>query len=405
MRFVGRGMTAQAPAALQQGALGLSQQVGVTLDPIMSLGQDLVLKPHASVRLAYLTLATRSRQEAISLADRYKEWPAITRAFDSARRQNELALRQLDLNTPQLALIQQVLAALLYPSARLRASSDVLSANTKGQSGLWAYSISGDYPILLVRISDATALQLVHELLQAHIYWRNQQIMIDLVILNLHDSSYSQELQGQLHRLVMRSKSSAWLNRRGGIFMLNADQMNEADRILIQTTARVVLDGQKGSLAEQLAHRPEPRTPLPIFTPSLDSETVEATPPLLRPDNLSYDNGWGGFSADGKEYVIYLAPGQWTPAPWVNVIANETFGFLVSEAGAGYTWAENSSQNRLTPWSNDPVTDTPGEALYLRDEETARVWSPMPLPSRDTEPYLVRHGAGYSRFSTQQPGA
>jgi cyclic beta-1,2-glucan synthetase len=404
MRFVGRGMTALAPAALQQDALGLSQQVGITLDPIMSLGQDLVLKPHATARLAYLTLATHSRQEAISLADRYKEWPSITRAFDSARRQNELALRQLDLDAPQLALIQQVLAALLYPSAKLRASSDVLSANTKGQSGLWAFSISGDYPILLVCIRDAIELPLVQELLQAHIYWRNQQIMIDLVILNLHDSSYSQELQGQLHRLVMRSKSSIWLNQRGGIFTLNADQMNEADRILLQTTARVVLDGQKGSLAEQLAHRPEPRLPLPIFTPSLDSETVEATPPLLRPDNLNYDNGWGGFSVDGKEYVIYLAPGQWTPAPWVNVIANETFGFLVSEAGAGYTWAENSSQNRLTPWSNDPVTDAPGEALYLRDEETARIWSPMPLPSRDAEPYLVRHGAGYSVFQHNSQG-
>jgi cyclic beta-1,2-glucan synthetase len=404
MRFVGRGMTAQAPAALQQDARGLSQQVGFTLDPIMSLSQDLVLKPHASVRLAYLTLATHSRQEAISLADRYKEWPPIIRAFDSARRQNELALHQLDLGTPQLALIQQVLAALLYPSAKLRASSEVLSTNTKGQSGLWAYGISGDYPIFLVRIRDATEFPLVQELLKAHTYWRNQQIMIDLVILNLYDSSYSQELQGQLHRLIMRSKSNAWLNQRGGIFTLNADQMNEADRILIQTVARVVLDGQKGSLAEQLADRPEPRTSLPIFTPSLDAETVEVTPPLLRPDNLNYDNGWGGFSADGKEYVIYLAPGQWTPAPWVNVIANETFGFLVSEAGAGYTWAENSSQNRLTPWSNDPVTDTPGEALYLRDEETARVWSPMPLPSRDAEPYLVRHGAGYSHFQHNSQG-
>ncbi|MBN1920969.1 MAG: hypothetical protein JW892_06975 [Anaerolineae bacterium] len=404
MHFMGRGMTAQAPAALHSGAHDFSQQVGVTLDPIMSLGQDLILKPHASAHLAYLTLATCSRQEAISLADRYKEWPTIAHAFDSARRQNELALHQLDLGTPQLALIQQVLAALLYPSARLRASPEVLSANTKGQSGLWAYGISGDYPILLVGMSDATEFPLVQELLQAHTYWRNQQIMIDLVILNLYDSSYSQELQGQLHRLIMRSKGNAWLNQRGGIFTLNADQMNEANRILLQTTARVVLDGQKGSLSEQLAHRREPRTPLPIFTPSLDSETVEVTPPLLRPDNLNYDNGWGGFSADGKEYVIYLAPGQWTPAPWVNVIANETFGFLVSEAGAGYTWAENSSQNRLTPWSNDPVTDAPGEALYLRDEETAQVWSPMPLPSRDAEPYLVRHGAGYSHFQHNSQG-
>ena len=398
MGFIGRGMTVQSPAALGQGAPSLSQQVGITLDPIMSLGQDLTLEPHTTVRLAYVTLAARSRQEAISLADRYQEWPTITRAFDSARRQNELTLRQLNLGTPQLARVQQLLARLLYPSPGLRASPDVLSANTKGQTGLWAYGISGDYPILLVRISDATQLPLAQELIEAHTYWRNQQIMIELVILNLHDSTYSQELQGQLRRLAVRSNSNARLNQRGGIFMLNADQMSEADRVLIQTTARVILDGQNGSVAEHLAQMPQQHTPLPAFMPSLYADTGEATPPLLRPSDLTYDNGWGGFSADGKEYVIYLEPGQWTPAPWVNVIANESFGFLVSEAGAGYTWSENSSQNRLTPWSNDPVTDAPGEALYLRDEETARVWSPMPLPSRDAEPYLVRHGAGYSLF-------
>jgi cyclic beta-1,2-glucan synthetase len=405
MQFLGRGMTTQAPAALQQGGLGLSQHVGVTLDPIMSLGHDLVLEPHATARVAYLTLATRSRPEALTLASRYSTWSAITRAFDSARRQNELALRQLDLGTPQLALIQQVLAALLYPHAGLRASADVLAANAKGQAGLWAYSISGDYPILLVRISDAAELTLIQDLLQAHSYWRSQQLMIDLVILNLHDTSYSQELQGQLHRLMVRSNSTAWLNQRGGIFTLHADQMNEADRVLLQTTARVVLDGRKGSLAEQLARSPEDLTPLPILTATRSTaEVVEMTPPLARPSDLRFDNGWGGFSADGNEYVIYLESGQWTPAPWVNVIANETFGCLVSEAGAGYTWAENSSQNRLTPWSNDPVTDTSGEALYLRDEETAHVWSPTPLPSRDTEPYVIRHGAGYSLFQHHSQG-
>jgi len=403
--FVGRGMTVRRPAALQSGRPGLSENVGVTLDPIMSLGQDIVLGPHSSRQVAYLTLAAHSRQEAITLTDRYKALSTITRAFEAARRQNELALRQLKLGAPQLALIQQVLAALLYPYAGLRASSDILSANTKGQSGLWAYSISGDYPILLVRITETTELALVQELLLAHTYWQNQQLMIDLVILNLHDSSYSQEIQGQLQRLVLHSNSAAWLNRHGGIFMLNADQMNEADRILLQTTARVVLDGRKGSLADQLAHMSDLQTRLPIFTPTVfNSAQVEATPRLSRPADLQFDNGWGGFSADGREYVIYLRSGQWTPAPWVNVIANETFGFLVSETGAGYTWAENSSQNRLTPWNNDPVTDGSGEALYLRDEETAQVWSPMPSPSRDDEPYLIRHGAGYSLFQHHSQG-
>jgi cyclic beta-1,2-glucan synthetase len=181
--------------------------------------------------------------------------------------------------------------------------------------------------------------------------------------------------------------------------------MNEADRVLLETAARAILDGKKGSLAEQLKGLQQQPARLPAFVPTLSpSEDEELTPPLVRPTDLLFDNGLGGFSADGQEYVIYLEPGQWTPAPWINVIANPHFGFLVSEAGAGYTWAENSGENRLTPWRNDPVADAPGEALYLRDEETAQVWSPTPLPAGAPAPYLIRHGAGYSVFEHHSHG-
>ena len=404
LHFLGRGRTPRAPVVFDQGGQ-LSKTVGVTLDPIMALAQEVELEPYGRVGLAYLTLATRSRREALALAQRYQDWVVLERAVELARRQSELALQQLELDTPELARMQQVLSLLLYPHAALRASVDILRANTKGQSGLWAYGISGDSPILLVRISDVTELPLVLEALRAHTYWRDQQVSIEVVILNLHDSTYSQELQGQIQRLVARSNSSGWLNRRGGIFVVNADQMKQADRALIETVARVILDGQKGSLADQLPPISAQRVALPLFTPSLpNSQVLEPMPPLTRPTDLQFDNGWGGFSADGKEYVIYLAANQSTPAPWINVIANEQFGFLVSESGAGYTWAENSSENRLTPWRNDPVVDSPGEALYLRDEETAQVWSPMPLPSRDAEPYLLRHGAGYSQFEHHTQG-
>lgn len=404
MQFLGRGRTNRAPAALDDG-FALSKTVGVTLDPIMALGQDITLEPYAKIQVAYLTIAAQSRPEIVALAERYKVWTVLDRAVEMARRANELALRQLDLGTSELSLMQQLLALLLYPHASLRAAAEVLSANTKGQSGLWAYGVSGDNPILLVRVGDIAELSLVLELLRAHTYWRNQQILIDLVILNLRDSSYSQELQEQLHRLIARSNGSNWLNQRGGIFVLNADQMGPSDCNLLQTAARVILDGDQGSVTEQLPDISARRTSLPTFTPSLPyQELLEPTPPLPRPTDLRFDNSWGGFSHDGEEYVIYLEAGQRTPVPWVNVIANEHFGFLVSESGAGYTWAENSSENRLTPWRNDPVSDTPGEALYLRDEETAQVWSPMPLPSRDGEPYMIRHGAGYSHFEHYSQG-
>ncbi len=404
LRFLGRGRTLRSPAVFSEGG-NLSKTVGVTLDPIMALAQDVELEPYGRASVAYLTLATRSRQEALALAERYKDWVMLERTVELARRQNELALQHLEMDTPELARIQQVLALLLYPHAGLRTSTDVISANVESQSSLWAYGISGDVPILLVLVSDVTELPLVMEVLRAHTYWRDQQMSIDLVILNLRDGSYSQELHEQLHRLIARSNSTTWLNRRGGIFVVNADQMKQADRTLIETAARFILEGQRGSIAEQLPHISAHRVSLPLLTPSLSNvDAIETTPPLPRPADLHFDNGWGGFSADGKEYVIYLEADQWTPAPWVNVIANEQFGFLVSESGAGYTWAENSGENRLTPWRNDPVGDAPGEALYLRDEETAQVWSPTPLPCRDGEPYLVRHGAGYSVFEHHSQG-
>jgi len=401
--FIGRGRTTRSPLIFEKAG-ELSKTIGTTFDPIMALAQDIELPPYGRVSIAYLTLVTQTRDEAIILADRYKSWTVTERAVEMARRQNELALHQYKLDTPELAQMQQILSLLLYPHAGLRASADVISANTKGQSGLWAYGISGDLPILLVRVGEIEEIPLVLEALRAHLYWREQEVSVDLVILNLQDSGYSQELQSQLHRTITRLNSSHWIGRRGGIFMINADRMDVTDSRLLHTVARVILEGKKGTLASQMPSLSAGRVSLPDFTPLSSNLEPEETPPLLRPTDLAFDNGWGGFSADGKAYVIYLAHNQWTPAPWVNVIANEKFGFVVSESGAGYTWAENSSENRLTTWRNDPVSDMPSEAMYLRDEQTAVVWSPMPSPSRDEHPYLIRHGAGYSQFEHHSQG-
>jgi cyclic beta-1,2-glucan synthetase len=413
-RFLGRGRTPRSPAALLPPSVppngggergeGLSGTTGATLDPIMALGREISLEPHATARVAYITVAAESREDALALAQRYQDWSRINRAFDQARSQSEQELRQRDLDASDLEHFQQLLSVLLYPHAALRAAPETLAANSEGQSGLWPYTISGDHPILLVRIGSQEEMPLVRQVLRAHDYWRDRQIKIDLVILNQKDVGYAQDLHDQLHQLVTRMDSDAWLNRRGGIFLLRASQMSEADQVLLETAARAILDGEKGPLAEELAPLRQRPTRLPAFVPTGIEGEREPTPPLHRPPDLLFDNGFGGFSADGREYVIYLEPGQWTPAPWINVIANPHFGFLVSEAGAGYTWAENSGENRLTPWRNDPVSDSPGEALYLRDEETAQVWSPTPLPAGEEAPYLIRHGAGYSIFEHHSQG-
>ena len=269
--------------------------------------------------------------------------------------------------------------------------------NTKAQSSLWAYGISGDIPIVLARISRLEDLPSIRQLLYAHEYLRLKNLKFDLVILNEHPPSYIQTLQDELVKLVQTSGESNLLDKNGGIFLRRADQIPDADRILLHAAARAVIVAERGSFDEQILQRPfEAKTPEKIIFPEGPKSYPEPTAAL--PD-LTFFNGLGGFANNGKEYVTLLSENQWTPAPWLNVIANEhEFGFQVSETGAGFTWAINSRENRLTPWTNDPVSDAPGEVIYLRDEDTGTIWTPTALPIREAEPYAVKHGQGYSVF-------
>ncbi len=403
--FLGRNQTAARPDALTKRDKPLAGTVGATLDPVMSLGQEVDLVPHTAVELAWITFTANTRAELMALAEEYQHWVTIRRAFTNARTQSEQELYRLNLSVTELGEIQQLLSLLLYPHVLGRADTAVLAANNKGQPSLWGAGISGDYPILLLRMEDETDSDLLTLLLRAHTYWQRRGLMLDLVILNQEASNYGQAVHNNIYRLVRQLDSEHWLNKRGGIFILRADQMGQEDLTLLQTAARVVLDANSGPLAAQLAQLSVHTTQLPDLLPTLTTtEIAEQSPPLARPDDLLFDNGWGGFTADGREYVIHLEPGEVTPAPWINVIANEEFGFLISEAGSGYTWAENSGENRLTTWQNDPVSDPPAEALYLRDEETAEIWSPTPQPAPADAPYQIRHGAGYTTFTHHSHG-
>jgi cyclic beta-1,2-glucan synthetase len=401
-QFLGRGQTPRTPQALQPGK-NLSATVGGTLDPIFSLAQEIELKPHGKTRVTFLTLAAPSRAEALEKLSHFQTGQAIHRAFDEARAASERELVELGLNAYALENIQRLLSALLYPVGTLRPAPHLLAQNEKGQSGLWAFGISGDYPVLLVRICDGES-SLLSEALQAFLYWRGHHATVNLVILNEQDTGYALDLHNAILRQIRRLGAEGALNQRDGIFVLRADLIQSTDKILLETVAGVILDEKGGTLAEHAFRLSAPVIRLPEFTTSLTEIEPEPTPPLKIPDQLLFENGLGGFSSDGKEYVIHLKPGQHTPQPWINVIANPHFGFLVSEAGSGCTWAENSGENRLTPWRNDPVTDLPGEVIYLRDEETGLVWSPTPMPAGAETIHIIRHGVGYSCFESQSNG-
>jgi cellobiose phosphorylase len=399
-RFIGRGRNIHNPEALTSDQY-LTGTSGATLDPILSLGVEIDVNPHDSSEMAYLTFAGDSRESILSLANRYSNWALIERSFIEANTAGQVWLGKHNYNSELFTNTMQILSALLIPYKAVRTSPETIAVNKLGQSGLWRFGISGDYPIILVEIDDPKQIDLVHEVLQVHEFLRRRRLMVDVVILNHQQTDYGAELSGMLYRLVSRLQREQWLNQRGGIFILYADQIKLEERNLLQTAGRFLVQGKHGSLSSQMPGYSTFVHHLPEFIPSRTTEEITIIndqKQLNNKESLQFFNGYGGFSKDGREYVIELPPGEFTPAPWLNVIGYQNFGFMVSETGNQSTWAENSGENRLTPWSNDPVCDPSGEVLYLRDEETGAVWTPTPLPAGANEPYRVTHAAGYTIF-------
>ncbi len=395
-RFLGRGHNTAKPLAVMEDR-PLSNTVGAVLDPIFSLRRRILIKPHETVSVSFSTAVAETYDEARRLADKYHDPSTFEREAALAWTRSQVEMRHLSLEPETAHLFQRLAARILYSDPSLRPRPYVLEMNTKAQTNLWAYGISGDFPIVLVRINRVEDLPSVRQLLNAHEYLRLKGLKFDLVILNDHPPSYIQSLQDDLVRLVQSSGESNLLDKNGGIFLRRSDQIPEADRILLHTVARAVIVTERGNFSDQLLRKPvESELPADFNARRYAQSYPEPTAAL--PD-LNFFNGLGGFSGEGREYITLLGENQWTPAPWLNVIANENaFGFQVSETGSGFTWSVNSRENQLTPWSNDPVSDPPGEVIYLRDEDTGTSWTPTPLPIRETEPYAIRHGQGYSIF-------
>ena len=400
-KFVGRGGTPANPAAMQSN-LPLSNTVGSVLDPIISLRRTVALPQQAAAIIDLVVGVTESRETALALAEKYQSSRMADRAFDLAWTHSQVALHQINATEADAQLYGRLASALIYADPARRANPGVLRNNRRGQRGLWSYGISGDVPIVLLRISDPRKIEIARQLIQAHSYWRLKGLTVDLVILNEEGSVYRQSLQDQITSLIVSGIEAQLLDKPGGVFVRRLEQIPHDDFVLLQTVARIVLDDERGTLAEQMEHRNVLETAVPALTPIRDGPAD--LPPPLPERELIFLNGFGGFTRDGHEYVITLQPGQMTPAPWVNVLANPFLGTVVSESGAAYTWLENAHEFRLTPWSNDPVQDPTGEALYIRDEETGKFWSPTPLPARGATPYVIRHGFGYTVFEHTENG-
>ncbi len=393
-RFIGRNGSAKDPQGLREG---LSGTTGWTLDPVMALQVRLRLKPMETRSFAFLTVVGPSRGDVLDTAARYP-FQALDRAFRDAALEAAREVQRLQLDPAKLPQLQAMSSLLLQPSATLRAVPASVSGVRLGQPGLWRLGISGDLPILLVSVNQTQDLTLLETLVRAQKLWRHRGLQFDLVILHMGASGYEGPLREYILSVLRDTHSESSLGRNGGLRLLSADQTDPETLACLTAAAHVVLERDAEDLSELLDRMLETRFPAPPFQP-LGSIGFETRQPLARPASLQFDNGLGGFDPQTQDYVIHLAPGTHTPAPWCNVLTNEDFGTIVSESGLGMTWALNSGENRLTPWSNDPVADEPGEVLYLRDEATAEVWTPTPAPLGHAAECQIRHGKGYTRWT------
>ncbi|MDA8441057.1 MAG: glycosyl transferase family 36, partial [Peptococcaceae bacterium] len=403
-RFIGRGRSLAKPQALEPNQ-PLSNTAGTVLDPIMSLRPRVRIHPGHTAHIAFVIGVADSRDEAVRLAEKYKDAAAVTRALELAWTYSEMELRHLNLTARKANEALGLGGNLLYLSPCRRELAQTLRLNRLGQSSLWPYAISGDIPIVLVRIQSAEQLDFVRQILTMHEYWRRKGLQVDLVILNEDVSGYFQSLQESLHGLVASGHAREFINRSGGIFILQHSLLSKEESILLQTVARMTFSGQGGSCAVQVRQKGKLnlQAALPGGVATVKPEDASGDPASAASKQhnnkaLLYHNGYGGFSEDGLEYIIELKEGVNTPLPWINVIANQTFGCLVAESGSGYTWSDNSRENKLSPWSNDPILDPPGEALYLQDQSDGAFWNPTPAPVREKGSYTVRHGRGYTVF-------
>ncbi len=399
-RFVGRTRSTSNPAAMDKVGQ-LSNTAGNVLDTIASIRRRIVVPPRGSIMVDLIMGIAPTRENALLLIDKYRDYRLAERVFDTAWTHSQVLLQHLRATEADAQLFGRLASSIIYANSRHRASISIISHNSKNQSSLWSYGISGDLPIMLIHTTESTGVDLVRHAVRCYAYYRNKGLRMDLVIWVDAVTGYRQPLRDEITGMIAADSEAQMLDQPGGIFIRTTDQIPEEDRLLLQATARVYMADRAGTFAEQVERRFRSEAKLPRFVPKRSAPAREEDIPITRTDLIFY-NGYGGFTQDGREYVIILPPGRVTPAPWVNVLANSRFGSVIGEMGPLYTWFENARQFRITPWYNDPVGGSSAEALYIRDEQTGAFWSPTPGPARGPTSYVCRHGLGYSAFEHRQ---
>lgn len=405
MRFIGRNRDISDPEAMEPDQ-PLSGSTGSVLDPVMSLRRRIRVEPGQTVRAVFTAAVADSRSHALELAGKYNDFRVSERVFELSWTRSRVENRYLGLRAEDMIFYLELVPFFMYNNSFKRNFSEHMMQNTGSQQDLWSFGISGDLPLMLVVIDEHVDTELVDWALKGHEYWRMKGLTIDLAVLINKVEGYNQPLNEKVRDAVAASHARDLVNKYGGVFIINRGDIDDKQVSLLYTAASLVvkdsIEAFKSSIKSAVAVREA--------EPSANACNDKERPYRITVHNKSEDerllffNGIGGFSEDGREYVIRLDNRRTTPLPWSNIIANRSFGFIVTESGGGYTWCRNSREFKLTPWANDPVTDRQGEIFYVSDIEEKCHWSLTPMPAPGNGAYTVRHGPGCSVFEHESNG-
>jgi len=365
-----------------------SNNLGLVVDPILAFRRTIKIGKQEKIEINLIISVSENKEEAIEKLNSYKSFENVKRTFEISKIRNEENARYLQVTGIEIQLYQKILSYLLNLNPLRKLYINKFEGKEFKQENLWSLGISGDYPIILVKISEVNQAYVICSLLKAFMFFQNKNITIDLVILNEEKNVYERYVKDAIFREIANLNLSYLINSR--IFILNSNEIENKETLNFK--ANLIIDTNKGSLENIILELEEEylqnHTKKEIknkFTEETEFEKY-STHQL----DLKYKNEYGGFSEDGKEYVICVDKN--IPSVWSNVLANENFGTIITQNLGGFTWYKNSRLNRISRWSNDTLVDTPSEEIYVQDESENKVWK---LGKGNI---VATHGFGYSKY-------
>ena len=398
--FIGRGRTLRNPAGVENtfNSLGGSGEV---VDPCVSIKVPIEIQPNQSITVSYISAVSHDKQELLNIMRRLRSTYAVKDVFNKALFDSKVEMQYLSLNYEKINKIQDLVTSILYNVKDVNNNKSEL--NILRQENLWKFSISGDYPIFLVKIKDVSEIETVRDAVIVVEYLRKNQINIDLVIINEKQVGYNTDLSNYIYDIISNVKVFESSAEQTNIYLINKDDLTNEEIILFDTIAKVELSGNDRLLGEKYSYNNLNSILKDDKDISLEKDIKYDNEPL-EPLKLDLFNGIGGFNKKTSEYVIELKNWQMTPLPWINVIANEKFGCICTEAGLGYTFNINSRENKITNWSNDPILNPLPEIIYFKDKDTNKIFTTMTTPIRENDHFRIIHGYGYTKYQRNSHG-